>query len=341
MSETLPALNALAEPFVLGPEPDAKIDRPGVWALRMDQYHWDCAPGPSFSSSGLRTIWAESPAHYFMTSPYNSDAWEWRCVDEGTPREVRRRLLKEDADDKQHHFSLGRAAHHLLFLGRKGFEEEYAIRPDRFPDWRTDRAKAWRAAAWKDNKTVLTDKDLVLIAGMARSLQKHPLVKAGILDGYVERSLIWRDARTGLWLKSRPDCIPNDSGDVADLKTMSDLDDESVARSIATYGYHCQGALVGEGFRQVLGREMQTFTLVCVEPKPPHCVRVITIKPGDIAMGAQQNAAALDLAKDAFTRGRWDGPGGASDDATYLDLPTWYRMRTEARLELMEAGYGG
>jgi hypothetical protein len=340
MTANLPATNPLATPFVLGPDPDAKVDRPGVWTMSMAQYHWDCAPAPSLSSSGLRTIWAQSPAHYFLGSPYNADAWEWRTVHDKDGLKVKRRLRKDQKDDARPHFSLGRAAHHILFLGRKGFEDEYAIRPDRFPDWRTDRAKAWRAAAWNDGKTVLTDEDLVLIAGMARSLREHPMVKAGILDGYVERSLLWQDPETGLWQKSRPDVLPTDN-DGADLKTMSDLDDESMLRSISTYGYHCQGALVRTGMRQVLGRELNSFTLVCVEPKPPHCVRVVTLKDCDLDMGERQNRAALRLAKDAFERGRWDGPGGAFEDATYVDLPTWYRTRTEARLELMEAGYDG
>jgi hypothetical protein len=119
--------------------------------------------------------------------------------------------------------------------------------------------------------TIITDNELEAITGMARSLGAHPLVKAGILDGAVERSLIWKDAETGAWLKSRPDVIPNDSGDYADLKTTVSVATDALRRTIAEYHYAMQGALVGMASREVLKREMQTFTLVFVEKTPPFC----------------------------------------------------------------------
>jgi hypothetical protein len=302
----------LAHPL---PAPAGKITEPGVYALTMDQYHGDCCEGPSVSSSGLRTIWAESPAHYFLTSPYNP-----------TPPEP----------EERPHFSLGRAAHHLLFLGRKGFDDEFVTRPEKWKDWRTDAAKLWREAALADGKTVITDNELELITGMARSLAAHPLVKAGILDGYVERSLIWRDEETGVWLKSRPDCVPNDSGDFADLKTAASVATEDLRRTLGSYGYHCQGALVGMGSREVLGRPMQTFTLVFVESKPPHCVRVVTIKPDDIDRGEKQVRAAARAFAESCASGRWPGPGGDQQDAEYFDIPEWSRKTIDDRLAILD-----
>lgn len=309
--------------------PGAKIAAPGVWDLTMAQYHSDICEGPSISSSGLRTIWGESPAHFFEASPYNPHAWETRVVD-GVEL-----VLRKDQDERPH-FSLGRAAHHLLFLGRQGFDAEFVTRPSKWKDWRTDAAKDWKAHQLRAGKTIITDGELEQIAGMARSLGAHPLVKAGILDGYVERSLIWKDEETGAWLKSRPDCIPNDSGDYADLKTTTSVETESLARSIATFGYPMQGALVGMGSRAVLGREMQTFTLVFVEAKPPHCVRVVTIKPDDIERGERQVRAATRSFAECCASGFWPGPGGVQQDAEYLDLPEWSRRVIDNRLELLD-----
>ena len=293
----------------------AKVDQTGVWDLTMSQYHSDICEGPSISSSGLRTIWAESPAHYFHTSPYNPHPPE---------------------PEERAHFSLGRAAHHLLFLGRKGFDDEFVSRPAQWSDWRTKEAKLWREAALADGKTVITDNELEAITGMARSLGAHPLVKAGILDGYVERSLIWKDRATGVWLKSRPDCIPGSGLDVADLKTTVSVATDDLRRTLGAYGYHAQGALVGMAFREVLKREMQTFSLVFVEKAPPFCVRVVTVKPDDLDRGEKQIRAATEQFAECWETGRWPGPGGEQADAEYLDIPEWSRKSIDDRLALFD-----
>lgn len=303
---------SLAAPL---PALGGKIAAPGVYAIDMATYHSDCCEGPSISSSGLRTIWAASPAHYFLTSPYNPHPPE---------------------PEERPHFSLGRAAHHLLFLGRKGFDEEFATRPAEWSDWRTKDAKLWREDALARGLTVITDGELELITGMARSLKEHPIIKAGILDGYVERSLIWKDEETGAWLKSRPDCIPNDSGDYADLKTTASVATDDLRRTLGAYGYHCQGALVGMASRAVLERAMQTFTLVFVESKPPHCVRVVTVKPDDIDRGEKQVRAAARQFAACCTSGRWPGPGGEQQDAEYFDIPDWARKSIDDRLAILD-----
>lgn len=303
----------LAAPAAL--PPGQKISKTGVWALDMSQYHSDICDAPSISSSGLRTIWSASPAHYFHTSPYNPH-----------PPETQERP----------HFSLGRAAHHLLFLGRKGFDDEFVTRPEQWSDWRTKEAKLWREAALADGKTVITDGELEAITGMARSLAAHPLVKAGILDGYVERSLIWKDAETGAWLKSRPDCIPGSGLDVADLKTTNSVATDDLRRTLGAYAYHAQGALVGMAFREVLKREMQTFSLVFVEKAPPFCVRVVAVKPDDLDRGEKQIKAAAEMFAECVASGRWPGPGGDQQDAEFMDVPEYARASIDTRLAVYD-----
>jgi hypothetical protein len=95
--------------------------------------------------------------------------------------------------------------------------------------------------------TIITDAELANIAGMARSLAAHPLVKAGILDGAVERSLIWRDPETGDVVQEPARRDPQHSpATFADLKTCVSVSTDALRRSLADFGYHQQGALVGE-----------------------------------------------------------------------------------------------
>ncbi|KQS55938.1 hypothetical protein ASG17_07760 [Brevundimonas sp. Leaf363] len=304
----------LANPLTL-PE-GGKITAPGVYSLSMSDYHSDICSGSSISSSGLRTIWAKSPAHYWYESPYNP-----------TPPEAKDRP----------HFSIGRAAHHLLYLGRKGFDDEFVVRPEQWSDWRTKEAKVWRDAAILAGKTVITDNELALIAGMARSLAAHPLVKQGVLDGAVERSLIFKDPVTGAWLKSRPDNIPVDSGLMADLKTTDSVSDDDLERSLASFGYHMQAALAGMASEAVLGRPMEQFALVWVEKAPPHCVRVTVLTGADIERGQLQLRTAIDQFAAAVKSGVWPGPGGDRRDAEYLQLPAWAAKRIDSRLEIIGA----
>lgn len=294
-----------------------QITKAGCYVdMPMSVYHSPCCDGPCISSSGLRTVWGQSPAHYWADSYHNPD--------------------RPEPEDDRPHFALGKAAHHLLLQGRKGFDAEYAVRPDKWKDWRTAEAKEWRADQIKAGMTIITDAELANIAGMARSLAAHPLVKAGILDGAVERSLIWRDPETGVWCKSRPDTIPASSVDVSDLKTCVSVSTDSLRRSIGDFGYHQQGALVGEAFRHVLGREMTTFTLVWVEKAPPWCVRITTLTPEDLLRGHRQNEAALRLFARCADAGHWPGPGGEQPDGEFLSISDWSAKSIDARLETMK-----
>ena len=295
---------------------DGKIVEPGVYDLTMAQYHSDCCVTPSISSSGLRTIWSRSPAHYWYDSPYNPNPPE---------------------QDDRPHFSIGRAAHHLLYLGRKGFDAEFVVRPSEWKDWRTAAAKEWRAEQIKAGLTIITDGELEAITGMARSLGAHPLVKAGILDGAVERSLIFKDPKTGVYVKSRPDNIPASSGLFADLKTTVSVADDDLDRSLASFSYHMQGATVAMASEAVLGRPMEEFALVWVEKAPPHCVRVTVLTGADIERGRAQLRCAIDQFAQCVETGVWPGPGGTRRDAEYLQLPAWASKRIDNELEIRAA----
>ncbi|MBC1183933.1 hypothetical protein HF680_14910 [Brevundimonas sp. WCHBH090558] len=319
---------SLSNPLPL--PPSGKVSVPGVYALSMAEYHGDLCVGPSISSSGLRTIWSRSPAHYFHASPYNPAGFVLQVVD---GIEV---MVPKDQPERPH-FSIGKAAHHLLYLGRKGFDAEFVIRPSKWKDWRTDAAKEWKAEQIKAGLTIITDAELEAITGMARSLGAHPLVKSGILDGAVERSLIFKDAKTGAWLKSRPDNIPSSSGLFADLKTADSVSDDSLERSLANYGYHMQAALVGMASEAVLGRPMEEFALVWVEKAPPHCVRVTVLTGADLERGRMQLRRSIDQFAECVATGEWPGPGGTRRDAEYLTLPPWAAKRIDERLEIAAA----
>lgn len=295
-------------------KPGEKISENGCYALSMEDYHAQPCDGPSVSSSGLRTLFMESPAHFWSDWSLNPD--------------------REEKKDTAH-FNIGRAAHHLI-LGESNFRRFFSVRPEEFPDWRTKASQDWRAKQQLAGKTVLMPSDIEAIRMMAEQLAKQPLIQNGILNGAIEQSLIWRDAETGIWLKSRPDAIPNWSGDFGDLKTTTSVADDAVSKTIAEFRYDMQAAMVRRAAREVLGVEMETFALIFVEKTKPFCVSIRTVPKTDIDEADLDLQVALRMVKRGLETGVWPGPGGTQSDAAPAYIPTWARNRNAARRQFLQ-----
>lgn len=269
------------------------LSAPGIYSgIPIGVYHGpSLCERPSVSSSALRKIIGKgpkkSPAHYWASSPYNPKA-----------------AARIDSEA----FVLGRAAHHLL-LGERDFAKQFVVRPLRWDSWRTDAAKAWRQEQTDFGITVLDPKQLDTIKGMSEALSRNSLVQQGALNGKIEQTLVCPSEVEGIWLKARPDVIPTDDGNFVDFKTTASVDTEALRSAIGEYGYHMQGAMVAEVYQAVTGREMETFSLVFVEKDPPHCVRVVTLRPHDLDRGRQLNRVALQKFAHGMATGDWPGPG--------------------------------
>lgn len=295
----------------------SKISQPGIYEIPMSVYHGQCTDGDSVSSSDLRTLIIQSPAHMFAKSSLNQDA---------EPEEVTEA------------FTLGRAAHHLL-LGEDDFSTQFIVRPkdiDGEP-WQGNRkaCKNWLSDQAKAGRTVLLATQIKAIRGMAKSLAAHPLIQSGILNGEIEKSLIWRDKETGIWLKSRPDAIPNDSGDFADLKTTAETGFR-LDRSVISYRYDMQAALTKWAAKEVLGIDMADFSFVFVEKEPPHCVDVLVLDREDIQRAEYDLRVALRTLRYCLDTGDWFGPSGTQRDARYVSIPEYARNSHLLRREFLE-----
>jgi PDDEXK-like domain of unknown function (DUF3799) len=299
-----------------------RISKPGLYSnIPLSHYHrGDICDGPSISSTGLRLLIKKWPKHFWDKSALNP--------------------MRDDKDEENEDFILGRAAHHLV-CREPGFTKYFVIRSDKAPDGRAwngnnKTCKDWLAEQSKLGKSVLSPAQAEQIRGMALSLGRTPLVRRGILDGLIEHSMFRKDPETGVWLKVRPDNIPTSSGDFADLKTTQSvmfLDVQRALDPIFGYGYIMQGALVLEG-AQALGMEINSFSLVWVEKTRPFCTRISTLIDEDIARGARCNRAALRKFHTCFINKSWPGPGDDRDDAEYLGLSEAARQRVDALLDL-------
>lgn len=315
------------------------ITQAGIYAdVPIDWYHsQEICAGPSVSSSGLRRVLERnggSPAHF-----YN----EWS----GNPK------CQEQEEEKKH-FILGRAVH-LLLLGEAGFSEKFIVRPNEVFDPRTGEllkwsgnrliCKEWVEQARLSGRSVLTEDEIDDIKGMAIAIGAHPEVniefKPGryysLLNGHIEKSFFWRDKATGLWCKARPDAIPTDSGDYADLKTTTSVAYLDLLRTITDLAYHQQAAMIMVGSGQC-GVDMSSYTLVFVEKKRPYCVRPVPLDMADIQLGQAQNRLALDLIARCLHERRWPGPG--DDSITSIKLAPRYREAVQEDIRQVESAKG-
>ena len=292
------------------------IAMPGIYArMPMVKYHAaDAAIEPSISSSGLRTIFTQSPKHYWATSPFN-------------PKRV------ED-DEESDALRFGRAAHHLLF-GEEEFKKFFAIAPTELGgepfSLRRKVCKLWREAREAEGKSFLRREEMDQILGMRDSLADHSLVKAGILNGLIETSWFTKHKGTGVWLKARPDTAPTASLDFADLKTTVAIDRRSLQYAIYDYGYFIQAGLVAMIVKDVLGEPLHSFSFVFIEKKPPHDIAVAVLKGNEIDRGINAAEWAINRFAECYKAKKWPGRY-ENDEAQYIEMTEWQQNSIDERL---------
>lgn len=123
--------------------------------------------------------------------------------------------------------------------------------------------------------------------------------------------MIWQDEATGVWIKSRPDVIPDNGADGADLKTFAPRSDNlklAVQRAITDHGYDQQMALVQEGLERVFGLTAQEFVLVFVQTTLPWCVIPTRLDAETLYWARVRNRAAIDTFARCLESGDWPGP---------------------------------
>lgn len=317
------------------------ITRPGIYSgVPMSHYHGRLVhrdAGYSVSRSKLWTFFDKSPAHAWDESPYNPN----RNPDSGRENDALR---------------FGRACHHLL-LGEADFLEHFAIRPETYPEFSTypdtrgphkpwaggaKWCKAWEADNAIHNRSLITETELENIKGMAGGLMALPLVRAGILNGLVEHTIVVQDPETGIWIKVRPDCIPNDSGDFSDLKSAVSVTEDSLEKAIGEHGLFMQAGLTAWACSLLPEPiEVQSFNLVFCEKTRPFCAAVRAVAPAELELGIDCSKVALKAYARCAERSVWPGPGGEHSDANYLQMRPLDRVRVERKLEFMRNEYDG
>ena len=281
------------------------IDKPGVFDLSMAEYHGQPTVGHSVSGSGLVKIEQTSLAHY-----------NWH------------RLNPDDSDSPA--LAFGRAFHCLLLEGSDAFHAAYAVKPAGM-NFATTEGKRWKVD--HAGREIISDDNFQRAEAMVAAVRNHPLCGKVFRDGKPERSLIWKDEPTGVWLKARPDWLPQLGQTIANLKSAGSLHPETWERDAIKYGYHQGAALMADGLRAVLGWEKPVPYFIVQEKEPPYLVAPVVIDDDVIAWGRLLNRRALDRLARALETDHWPG---YTEGVMTVRMPAWAETKLQRRHEAGE-----
>lgn len=279
----------------------------GAYRCSMTHYHSQAVcPGPSISSTGIRKA-VKSPHDFWKTSDLNEHRYP----------------PKDESDS----LILGKAAHALI-LGDEVFEDSFVFLPPDAPQRPTapqvaafERTGAWsesaapRAEFWAKwdqeaaGRYFLTAEQMEKITYMAENLAQCPEAVIALTGALTEVSMIWEDPITGLWVKSRPDCIPDQKVDFGDLKTFAPQSKDlsyAAMRAALDHDYPMQMALAVMGAEHLWGLEMrQGCMLVFIQTTAPYEPVPLEISSEAIEFAKLRCRKGIDAIAHGLKTGEW------------------------------------
>jgi hypothetical protein len=280
--------------------PATEVTGPGVYNLPADEYH----ARPELSSSAAKKL----------LPPYAPAIFKHER-DNGT----RSRRV----------FELGTAAHKLV-LGAGpelvAVTDEWGKDPNA---WRTDKVKE-RLAEIRDRGDVPLKRDEYdYVHAMADALRAHPFA-AKLFEpgtGEPERTLIWRDAETGIMCRALLDWLPFPTGGrfiLRDYKSAAEggASPEKLPRTVSDLGYYFQLAwhLAGAKALGLAGDDAEAL-LVVQERTAPYLVTVGQPDFTAMRLGELHMRQALRLYAECMAADEWPG---YSDDVVLIELPAYF-----------------
>lgn len=288
------------------------ITSPGIYeGISNDQYHGAAlTPTYALSSSGARKIEKECLKAFWWDSPMNPT-----------------REREENAA-----FDIGTATHTLLL---EPHDFDRSVQVIYMDSWRTKDAQQQRDQARLNGLIPLLVRDYEYVKAMRQAFLDDPVCRTlDFEDGVKEATMAWIDAETGVWLRCRPDFLPNHSRYKADIKTAASAHPADFQRAINEHGYYMQAAWSMDAHEAIFNEQIRQFFFLPIEKKPPFLTSVIEVDDDAIEWGRRQNRRAIRRFAKAMETNDWAGYRDPRDPDTpkafKLGLPRYAITALEA-----------
>jgi hypothetical protein len=216
---------------------------------------------------------------------------------------------------------------HTAILEPDTLLQRYVVRPDGMT-FQTNAGKAWRDA---QTLPIVSLDDLLQAEAQRNALMRVPVLRDLLSNGIAESSAFWTDKTTGLQCRARPDWLHHHEPKcvtVLDIKTISELTPESIARAIATYGYHRQDAHYTAGV-EATGLKVEAFVFGFVSSTYPFLAVAHVLDDDTREQGRDEVAELLERFAHCQKVGEWPAFG---DGYQLIGLPAWARRSNEVEV---------
>ena len=198
---------------------------------------------------------------------------------------------------------------------------------------RSNAAKAWKAEAIDEGKTVLKGSDFLHVTAGARAVLSNVKARRCLEAApYREVSLFATDPTTGVAQRGRVDAL---GSLLVDLKTANDISDRGVTRAVVDHGYYLSAAVYRHLLTLILGEDPGPMHLIFVEKEAPYDVVVKVLDDPDWhALGMKRMRQALETYARCVEFGVWPGADDETEEVQSLEFPGWLRSQIEMEVQL-------
>ena len=200
----------------------------------------------------------------------------------------------------------GRALHAYV-LDRDQWNREFFVIPEKL-NMRTNAGKEAMAdyEAQSAGKQLVHLEDAHIIMEMHDAVMSNPAAASMLAGAGKEVTVIWQDEETGIFCKTRPDILPDEStGVILDLKTTKNAAEHPFQTSIVTYGYDRQAAMALYGVSKATGKKHDLFGFIALETEVPYRTELYVLDDQFIRRGYNEFKRLLRIEKHCREQNYW------------------------------------
>lgn len=265
---------------------------PGVYDMSNDQYH----SGPGVSRSDLMEF-RKTPYHYWYKKNNPDQSEEVPIVKVMTPKEFGSAL-------------------HTFILEPELFGTEYFVMPKVNRATKAGKSLYEDSLAEAGSRLLLCEEAYTVICDIFNSIKMNEDAYALISDALYEKSIYWKDERTQLLCKARPDIWQ--ANFVGDLKTCMSASYRDFQKACVSHGYHLQAAMIHEAIKHACGDIIKTFVYIAIEKTPPYAVAVYELDEIALTHGIAQMKKTLSDMQECMEKNVWP-----SYPSAIMSLPSY------------------